>query len=68
MSFGETNLDFNLIPAHALGPLGIVFVVRDVGPRQLVDGHDADAVHVRGISAYAPVLGARTVAVATVWI
>ena len=31
---------------HALGALGIVVVVRDVGPRQVVGGDDTDAAHV----------------------
>jgi len=33
-------------PVHALGALGIVVVVRDVGPRQVVCGDLTDAAHV----------------------
>ena len=34
------------LPVHALGALGIVVVVRDVGPRQVVCGDGTDAAHV----------------------
>ena len=34
------------LPVHALGALGIVVVVRDVGPRQVVCGNVTDAAHV----------------------
>ena len=36
----------NALPVHALGPLGIVAVVRDVNPRQLVGDDVTDAAHV----------------------
>jgi len=34
------------LPAHALGALGIVVVVRDVGLRQVVGDDATDAAHV----------------------
>jgi len=34
------------LPVHALGALGIVVVVRDVGPRQIVCDNATDAAHV----------------------
>ena len=34
------------LPVHALGALGIVVVVRDVGPRQVVCGNVTDSAHV----------------------
>ena len=34
------------LPVHALGALGIVVVVRDVDPRQVVCDDAADAAHV----------------------
>ena len=34
------------LPLHALGALGIVVVVRDVGPRQIVRDDATDAAHV----------------------
>ena len=34
------------LPVHALGALGIIVVVRDVGPRQVVCDDVADAAHV----------------------
>ena len=36
----------NALPVHALGALGIVVVVRDVGPRQVVRDDFTDAAHV----------------------
>ena len=36
----------NALRVHALGPLGIVVVVRDVGPHQLVGDDVTDAAHV----------------------
>ena len=34
------------LPVHALGALGVVVVVRDMGPRQVVCGDVTDAAHV----------------------
>jgi len=34
------------LPVHGLGALGIIVVVRDVGPRQVVCDDVADAAHV----------------------
>jgi len=36
----------NALPVHALDALGIVVVVRDVGPRQIARGDITDAAHV----------------------
>ena len=36
----------DVLPVHALGAPGIVPVVRDVGPRQVVCDDDTDAAHV----------------------
>ena len=41
----DTGL-LDALPVNALGARGIVVVVRDVGPRQVVGGDAADAAHV----------------------
>jgi len=43
---------------HTLGALGIVVVVRDVGPRQVMGDDAADAAH--DISANAPITETNT--------